>query len=165
VVFIALVAAGVYIAWRVHVGMRTPEAGKPAPATPGRRMGFPPSPIDPQDPGPGFEALDADPGGFPPPAGAERLWSGRLAQDGMARKIARYRLRGPASEVREHYGRLLGEAGFRLALTTRDPRSVQRDVWQRGRDAAVLSLRPEQENEKLVLFWLTVWVSEDSTKP
>jgi hypothetical protein len=138
---------------------------QPPASTPGQRTVFPPSPIELQGPGPGFESLQADPGGFPPPPGARRLWSGRVKQHDLARQIARYRFRGEAAEIRRHYRRLLDEAGFRLALTTRDPRSIQRDIWQRGRDGAVLSLRPGQENEKLVLFWLTVWVGENATKP
>jgi hypothetical protein len=165
VAFALLVGVGVYIAWRVHLRAETPERVQAPAATPGERTAFLPSPDEPQGPGPGFLALDADPGRFAPPPGAERLWAGRLTQHGAARQIARYRLRGQAQQVRRHYRDLLGEAGYRLALTTRDPRRAQRIVWQRGRDAAVLSLRPGQENEKLVLFWLTVWASPDSTKP
>jgi hypothetical protein len=167
-VFVLALCAGVYAAWRVHkqLDLGGDSGRRQAAQDPSVPTRAPFSRLELQGPGAGFAPLESDPAGLAPPPGAQRIWSGQDRQQGVHRRTARYKPSSPAREVLSHYRRLLGQAGYRLVLTSQEPDAPRRLAWRKGSDLVVLSLpRASQEATIVEHYLLTVWTAPALPEP
>ena len=160
-VWLCLLAAGIFVAWLVHRWLRregpasphstdAPNRGPLAPATgPAGVTGLLGASRDPARMA-GLVAIDRDPQNLPAPPGALRRWAFRRERGGIVQELAVYDHAPAVQGVIDHYAGALTKRGFRRVRLPSSVGAARRVSFRKEQMHVVISLRKHGKDAKLV---------------
>ena len=172
--YAALLAAGVFAAYQVHVyWVRANDAVDPY--APNGHPWRPASPAQAELDGgtlleslwgaEGLTPLAGDPGGLPPPASAQRFTGFERATGDMRYQFASYRFDGDGEQALTHYRKQLQERGYERLSGGRDEQGRRREEFIANGRKVIVALLNDTGDSRIGRLAVAVFEPTASGRP